>query len=88
MSQAGLLAFGSPYLPRLPTWLNQAVTSCGFRPRLQRRARSRFSRDSLLCLKGTWNYPAFLHLSQRMSRKKSWLLHPFNVWSSCPDFFL
>jgi len=47
-NQAGLLAHGSSYFPCLPTLLQQGSGSHGFRPRLQRRDRSRFSRDSLL----------------------------------------
>jgi hypothetical protein len=46
--QAGLLTLGSPYSPRLPAPDFRAVAFSGFRPRSQRRARSRFSRDSLL----------------------------------------
>ena len=47
--QTGLLAFGSFYLPRLPSrLLPGSDINCGVRPRSQRRARSRFSRDSLL----------------------------------------
>jgi hypothetical protein len=46
--QAGFLTSGSSYLPRLPILLKRTVTCCGFCPRLQRRARLRFSRSSLL----------------------------------------
>jgi len=46
--QAGLLAPGSFYRPRLPLRLLPESGFHGFRPRLQRRDRPRFSRGSLL----------------------------------------
>lgn len=49
--QVGLLALGSSYSPYLPSGLLYfspgLVVPMGFRPRLQRRVRSRFARDSL-----------------------------------------
>ena len=46
--QAGLLTHGSSYSPGLPISLSQNSGFPGFRPRSQRRDRSRFARDSLL----------------------------------------
>jgi hypothetical protein len=52
--RAGLLASGSSYSLCLPISLgDKTVAFCRFRPRLQRRDRSRFQRDSLLCRFGT-----------------------------------
>jgi hypothetical protein len=48
LHQAGLLTHGSPYSPSLPITLARHSGFIGFRPRLQRRDRSRISRDSLL----------------------------------------
>ena len=49
MLQTGLLALGSSSLPRLPfRLLPGSGINCGVRSRSQRRARSRFARDSLL----------------------------------------
>jgi hypothetical protein len=45
MFRAGLLTLGSFYGCVFPS--ERTVASCSFRPRLQRRARSRFTRDSL-----------------------------------------
>ena len=46
--QAGFLTFGSPYSPSLPVTAKRDSGIFGFRPRLQRRDRSRVTRDSLL----------------------------------------
>ena len=46
--QAGLLTYGSLYSPGLPFSTVRKSGSFGFRPRSQRRDRSRFLRDSLL----------------------------------------
>ena len=45
--KAGLLTSGLSYSPRLPSYITQPVAFRDFRPRLQRRARCRFSRHSL-----------------------------------------
>ena len=46
--QAGLLTHGSSYSPSLPISFSRVSGLTGFRPRSQRRDRSRFARDSLL----------------------------------------
>ena len=47
LPQAGLLAHGSSYSPRLPTHRTVNSGACGFRPHLQRRDREGFSPSSL-----------------------------------------
>lgn len=60
--QAGLLTSGSTYLPRLPA--NSAVAKSGVHPQLQRRARPRITRGSLLCF-------IFKHLNDFHRHKKT-----------------
>ncbi len=85
--QAGLLALGSSYSPRLPVkydsgFLGSIKILCGFRPPIQRRDRSRFSRDSLFKFGETPNLPEqvmsnsarlYQYSSYECKSKKCWI---------------
>lgn len=68
LTQAGLLACGSTYFPPLPMHHTGHSGYGGFRPRLQRRAHSRLSRDSPLSLAAPGSFSLSVNLINKSNK--------------------